>query len=50
MDASRLEIRSHKYQDAFSDISKEKIKMSATIGTLEGLKTEKKSTGYAIIS
>ena len=48
-DMSKLEIRSHKYQEAFSDTSKEKAKMTATIGSIEGIKKEKKSCGFAII-
>ena len=49
-DAGKLEIRSHKYQDAFSDVTKEKVKMNSTIGSVEGIKKEKKTTGFAVIN
>jgi len=49
-DAGKLEIRSNKYQDAFSDVSKEKEKMSSTIGSVETIKKEKKSSGFAVIN
>ena len=50
LDAGKLEIRSHKYQDAFSDVTKEKTKMNSTIGSVEGIKKEKKTTGFAVIN
>jgi len=50
MEAGKLEIRSHKYQDAFSDVTKEKAKMNSTIGSAETVHKEKKVTGYAVIN
>ena len=50
LDAGKLEIRSHKYQDAFSDVTKEKEKMSSTIGSVENIKKEKKTSGFAVIN
>ncbi len=49
-DAGKLEIRSHKYQEAFTDVTKEKEKMSSTIGSVESIKKEKKTTGFAVIN
>eukprot|EP00826_Nyctotherus_ovalis_P051959 TRINITY_DN6531_c0_g1_i6.p1 TRINITY_DN6531_c0_g1~~TRINITY_DN6531_c0_g1_i6.p1 ORF type:complete len:279 (+),score=94.46 TRINITY_DN6531_c0_g1_i6:694-1530(+) len=49
-DAGRLEIRSHKYQEAFTDVTKEKEKMSSTIGSVQTISKEKRSTGYAVIN
>ncbi len=48
--ASSLEIRSHQYQDAFCDTTKEKARMNATVGSVEGLAKEKRTVGFAIIS
>ena len=50
VDAGKLEIRSHKYQEAFTDTTKEKEKMSSTIGSVESIKKEKKTTGFAVIN
>lgn len=50
VDAGKLEIRSHKYQEAFTDVTKEKEKMSSTIGSVESIKKEKKTTGFAVIN
>jgi len=49
-DAGKLEIRSHKYQDAFTDTTKEKAKMNSTIGSVESAHKEKKTTGFAVIN
>lgn len=49
-DAGRLEIRSHKYQEAFTDVTKEKEKMSSTIGSVQTISKEKRSTGFAVIN
>lgn len=50
MEAGKLEIRSHKYQDAFTDTTKEKAKMNSTIGSVENVHKEKKTTGFAVIN
>jgi hypothetical protein len=48
-DAGKLEIRSHKYHDAFCDVTKEKAKMNSTIGSVENVHKEKKTRGFAVI-
>ena len=49
IEAEKLEIRSHQYQEAFTNISREKAKLSSTIGSIESINREKKSVGFAVI-
>lgn len=50
VEAGKLEIRSNKYQEAFTDVSKEKSKLTSTIGSIETMHKEKKVAGYAVLS
>ena len=50
VDARNLEIRSHKYADVFSDIVKQREKLSRTVGSPATFSREKQSTGFVVLS